>query len=203
MESLELPKPTNWRLTRKRLRAALMVAKDELIDEQIAAQVGINKTTLEDWKRRPEFRERVNEHLESFRDKTLQEGIADRLNRVRALNDRQQRMVRLIEARAAEHAPSDEPSEHAAVPGGDTGMLVRSYKGVGRGDDFQLLEEYAFDAALAKEMREHEKQAAQELGQWLERIEQSGALEQKHVIDLSELSEEELRVLARIGLTSI
>ena len=56
------------------------------------------------------------------------------------------------------------------VPGGgNTGLLVRQVKGIGKGEDFQVVEEYAVDTGLLRELREHEKQAAIELGEWTEK----------------------------------
>jgi hypothetical protein len=52
--------------------------------------------------------------------------------------------------------------EMQAVPGGKTGLLVRSTKGLGSGDNFTTVEEYEVDTALLKELREHELQAASE-----------------------------------------
>jgi hypothetical protein len=59
-------------------------------------------------------------------------------------------------------------------PGADTGLLVRTLKTVGSGFDAKVVAEYEVDTGLLKELREHEKQAAQELGQWSDksRIEQ-------------------------------
>lgn len=57
------------------------------------------------------------------------------------------------------------------VPGGNTGLLVRTTKGIGSGDTFQIVDEYAVDTGLLRELREHEKQAAQELGQWIDKSE--------------------------------
>lgn len=55
------------------------------------------------------------------------------------------------------------------VAGGKTGLIVHNVKGVGKGEDFQLIDLYEVDTGLLKELREHEKQAAQELGQWTEK----------------------------------
>jgi hypothetical protein len=53
------------------------------------------------------------------------------------------------------------------VPGGTTGLLVRTYKTLGSGESQRVVEEFTVDVALLKELREHEKQAAQELGHWI------------------------------------
>lgn len=54
------------------------------------------------------------------------------------------------------------------VPGGKTGLLVREIKSIGAGPNSREVEEYKVDTGLLKELREHERQAAIELGQWQE-----------------------------------
>lgn len=53
------------------------------------------------------------------------------------------------------------------IPGGETGLLVRKYKNLGSGDNARTVEEYEVDTGLLAELRAHEKQAAEELGQWI------------------------------------
>jgi hypothetical protein len=93
-------------------------------------------------------------------------GLVELSNRVDALNARWNRMHAVIDKRAADDSMTG--------PGADTGLLVRSYKTLGSGDSAVTVEEYQVDTGLLKELREHEKQAAQELGQWSEkaRVEQ-------------------------------
>lgn len=149
--------------------AALLVAKDEQPDQVIADQLSIGRRTLARWKLQPEFQSRVQEHREVWRTEIKAKGIAERQNRIDALNDRWRRMQTVIEERA------EDPSL-ARVPGGSTGLIVHDVKGVGKGEDFQLIDLYGVDTGLLKEFREHEKQAAQELGQWSEKSEVSGDL---------------------------
>lgn len=162
-----------------------MVAEDTLTNEQIGEKAGVSRQALDKWKLHPEFAARVQEHREAWRQEIKNKGIADRQNRVDSYNDLHNRMQRVIEARAVEHAD---------VPGGDTGLLVRQaklvkvYKSDGDPDDDDdgetlysakrdvIVYEYAVDTALLKEMREHKKQAAQDLGQWTEKQEHSGEL---------------------------
>lgn len=136
----------------------MLVAQDDLTDEKIAAAIRISKRQLERWKAVPEFAARVEQHREKWRAEIEAEGIANRQNRVDAQNDRWRRMQQVIDARA-----KDESMKH--VPGGETGLLAHDVKGVGRGEDFQLIDVYAVDTGLLKEMREHEKLTAEELGQ--------------------------------------
>src|SRR6266542_4946393 len=54
----------------------------------------------------------------------------------------------------------------ADIPGGNTGLLVRDYKGPNADQPV-----YKADTALMAEMRATERQAAEEMGQWVERRE--------------------------------
>ena len=174
----------------------MLVAQDEQTDVQIAAACKISESTLERWKRHPEFAACVQEHRDAWREQIRERGIAERQNRVDAQNDRWRRMQMVVDARA---------EEHADVPGGESGLLVRQVKLVkvydagkagadaaddeddkphggalkrqrrSRADILESLqrsvevEEYAVDTGLLKEFRELEKLAAQENGQWTER----------------------------------
>ena len=174
---------TRWVWNEPRAQAAVLVAADDLTDDAIAVQVGTSKRTLERWKQHPEFQARVQEHLAAMEQRAFEHGIARRAKRVEVLNDLWQRGRRLIEARA---------EEHAGVPGGETGLLVRQVKLSARGDE---VEEYVVDTGLLKELREHAKQAAQELGQWVEKQDRTIKDERP---DLSRLSDEELAQLDRL-----
>jgi hypothetical protein len=141
-------------LTRKQAQAAARVAEDQQTDAQIAAAVGVSAVTLWKWKQRPDFAARVEEHKARWAAEIEQEGIANRQNRVDALNERWRLMQQVIAARAAD--------ESMTGTGHETGLLVRTYKP----GKYRVVEEYRFDAALLAELRAHEKQAAEELGQW-------------------------------------
>jgi hypothetical protein len=146
------------------IEAAQLLANGELGDGEIADRLGIARSTLWHWKQRPEFTALIDEHLARFREEVRRRGLANLERRVRALNDRWNRLQRVIEARA------DHP-DYAEAPGGTTGLLVKSVKQIGVGRDAREVEEFTVDAALLKELREHEKQVAQELGQWAEKHE--------------------------------
>lgn len=160
--SQNVPELTPFSWTTKSEDAARLVAEDIETDEQIAAALEINRRTLTRWKAHPDFSARVQQHIEAFREATLRRGIADRVKRVAALHDRWKRMQRVIAERA-------EDGTHGDVAGWTTGLLVHTVKGVGRGEDFQLVDLFEVDTGLLRELREHEKQAAQELGQWTEK----------------------------------
>jgi hypothetical protein len=177
-----------FRWTEGRERAAALLAEDRLSDEDIANLVGITRQALQKWKARPEFMARVDGIVEKIRIAVEAEGIANKVNRVALLNDMWRRQQAVIAARAG---------EYAHIPGGDTGLLVRTVNiakvyEVGDPDDERmnptketiLVEEYAVDTGLLKEMRETAKQAAIELRQWTEQREEThkpaGPLEVNH-----------------------
>jgi hypothetical protein len=93
------------KLTEKQLRATLMVAEDEKTDEAIAAEVGISRVTLHQWKKKPEFAAEVDAHVEAFKDRALSEGFADKRARLVALNGLAQDLLRDL----AEPATDDTP----------------------------------------------------------------------------------------------
>lgn len=151
-----------WEWTGRRERAALLVAEDALPDADIAAQVRLTEEGLRKWKRRPEFRERVAAIREQMRQAIVARGIAERQNRVDALNERWELMRQVIRARA-EAGP-------VIVPGAKTGLLVKTVKAIGAGKDQYEVEEWAVDTGLLRELRAHEEQAAKELGQWVQKM---------------------------------
>jgi hypothetical protein len=85
----------------------------------------------------------------------IQREITNRNARVGLLQDLVERMRRVIEERGAELAD---------VPGGSSGLLVKTYKG--KDADTAV---YRFDAALVEQMNATCKQVAIEIGQWTEK----------------------------------
>jgi phage terminase small subunit len=113
----------------------------------------------------PQVRGRIAELKELHSKKALTAaGIRNPQARISALEDIWTRMRQVITERA-------EDPEMQSVPGGKTGVLVMTYKTVGAGPSAQIKKEYAFDRALVQELRDHSRQAAEELGQWTTRKE--------------------------------
>lgn len=150
-------RPFRW--TGRTLTAARLVAEDLLSDHRIAARVGVDRRQLTRWRQHPEFAARVNTLVAAMGERSLRFAIARQHRRVKALNERWEKLKQIVRQRAA--AP-----EMANVPGGTTGLLVRKVKSIGAGDNAREVEEFEVDTGLLKEIRELEKQAAQELGQW-------------------------------------
>jgi hypothetical protein len=150
-----------WRWTKKKAKAAALVAEDRLTDERIAREADCSRAQLARWKLETEFRRRVAALVEAQERVVFEQGIGRRMRRVRALDDRWRALMRIAEERAADPSRADRP-------GGQTGLIVRTVKQVGSGAGARIVEEFELDAALLRELRAHEEQAARELGQWRE-----------------------------------
>lgn len=134
--------------------AAILLARGELTNEEIADKLDMGIATLFRWKNYQEFKERIDEFTAQFREAALKQEIGDLGKRLKRYNKRWQQIDQLIKERSI-----DEKNQRVA--GGTTGLLARDIKGE--------VEVWKFDAALVKEERELAKQAAIELGQWTEK----------------------------------
>jgi hypothetical protein len=182
----------NTELSRVQLQAALAVAKDDESDEAIAQRLGLGRRTLTRWKNLPAFQAKVHEHREAWAAEIKRRGIAEKQNRIDAMVNRHRLLEQVIEERAQDplmqNVAGGKTGLLVATP-----MLVKVYESRpvvdleyvedeegGRFDrdvlnDRDYLDsvkrsvveyEYALDTGLLKELRELEKQAAIELGQW-------------------------------------
>lgn len=150
--------------TPEQIEAAQLIADGNLTITEIAEKFGVSRQTIYNWKQVPEIAARIEQHLEDFRQEVRRRGLASREKRIASLNDRWKRLQKVVEERA------DDPN-HQSVPGWKTGLLVHNVKSVGGGENATVVDLYEVDTGLLKELREHEKQAAQELGQWTEKHE--------------------------------
>jgi hypothetical protein len=171
--------PAGW-LTAQRLKAAMLVAEDELSDEQIIADVGVaSRVTLWRWKENPAFQGAVAEHRIRLEASMSRFSVAKRRKRVEYLQALFDRQWSIMEQRADE-APQRLPENVSWGPGSnkpkyvagmDTGLITHDVKSVGYGPDQELVDVYKVDTALSAEIRNTLKQAAQEVGQWTEKQE--------------------------------
>ncbi len=173
--------------TKKREKAAQLIAQDHLSDEKIAIEVGISRRTLARWKGDRKFIARVERITTAYADSVLRHGLARKTRRLAVLNDLHEKMLQVITERAGD-------PELAEVPGGKTGLVTKTLKGIGKGDDFQVVEVYQVDIGTIGKICDVQKQAAEELGQWVKRSE---------TVDLNQLfermSREELDRYAKDG----
>lgn len=182
-------------LSEVQLKAALAVAKDDLTDDAIVASLGLkNRKTLQRWRRLPAFQAKVQAHRDAWAAAILRRGIAEKQNRLDAVVNRHRLLEQVIAERAADplmqNVAGGKTGLLVATP-----MLVKVYESRAITDDYaeddgpgtdvqfrrdtladrdyldsvkrSVIEyEYALDTGLLKEMRELEKQAAIEMGQW-------------------------------------
>lgn len=147
----------------RRITAATAIASGYKTDSEAATEAGVSRQALTQWKAQPAFQQRVQEIRDELVTDLKIKGVREKSQRLANLQKRIDKMLTLIDARGEDMA--DE------IAGGETGLLVRDYKG--SAPHFQPV--YRFDAALLKELREHEKQAAIEVGEWTERKEVTGS----------------------------
>jgi hypothetical protein len=148
---------TEFKWSKARNDAALLVAEDDLTDIAIAEKIGIGRTTLFMWKQHPDFQARVKQHIADLEASVLKYAIAKKRNRVARQNADWERLERIRELRA------DNPAL-GGVEGDETGLMIRQFKVIGTGHNAQTIEEYVVDTALVKARTDLEKQAAGEVG---------------------------------------
>lgn len=156
-----------WVWTEKKEAAALEYARDYLSDVEIAKIADVGVRTFARWKLHPEFAKRAEEYRAKFREEIFRTGIAVQANRIKAQDERWRKMKQVVAERAVD-------PELANVAGGTTGLLTKTLKCIGGGENAQIIEEYVVDTGLLKAISDVEKQAAQEVGQLVQKSEVSG-----------------------------
>ena len=187
-------------------KAALRVAEGKWLDARIAAEAGVDRSTLWRWMHDPDFATLVEEHKAKLYAAILKRGIADKQLRVAALLDRHQRFAQVIELRAERSTAAIE-DDTGLTPGGlpipdadgtipekpkrrvpaeaATGMVVHQTKFSPSG---MQIDEWVVDTGTSAEMRNLEKQVAQEMGEWTEKRDVTSNGETLTYADLSALA---------------
>lgn len=172
----------NFEWTAGATDAAQMIADGDLSYEAIARSVNCAPNTLLKWRAHPEFQAKVEEHRRDYREHVRRRGIAIREKRIASLNSRHDLMMQVIAERAAD-------PRMAEIAGGTTGLVVitdwkrlpkdeskpKVLDDAGMEKESPLVAVVEFDAALVKALSDHEKQAAQDLGEWTNKTEVTGA----------------------------
>lgn len=162
MKSID--RPFEW--DERKTRAAVLVAEDELSDEEIAAALPCARSSLGEWKTIKAFQDRVAEHLAELDRSMMRYAISKRRKRIGKLQRAIDKVEQVIDERA-----SSQYNDADQAPGAESGLLVSkpvfSHSG-------ELAYEWKFDAALVREYRALMEQAAKELGQLQDRLEITG-----------------------------
>ncbi len=158
----------------KKHKAAILLAEDELTGEEIARKLRMSRTTLYEWRADPEFQQIIGQYAGAIIAESLKLPIAKKYERIKgynALNESYWEIKRLRGERNAEEI-ADTPEQAVRLAFGDvtpaeasTGMLLRQPKIAANG---KTVVEWAFDKPLDSAIKETYKQAAQELGQWVD-----------------------------------
>jgi len=162
-------------------RAAYLVAEDKQSDRLIAAEVGVTPMTLARWKRRPDFQAAVQQAAADLLAAVKREGLANKQNRMDALNADFARLEQVIAERATDPLMQ-------GIAGGTTGLLVAEPMlvkvwDVGNdesdGDESgslgakpvesRIVYAYKVDDAVIRRRQELAKQMAIEVGEWSEK----------------------------------
>jgi len=140
----------------------------------VARLVGVSPQQIKQWRRCPDFNRRVDAIIRKSADEIFDSGMSIKAARILALQRRHAELTSVIEARqewALEHAENDivhdfESGESFHIPGVSSGTIAITYKTIGSAENQRTIIEGHIDAPLLRELREIEKQLAQELGQW-------------------------------------
>ena len=93
--------PSKWEWSTNKVTAAQLLAEDSLSIPQIAQQLGTSESTVDRWKKVPEFQARIRENIAAFRAKFLECGLARKKRRLAALTDVYHRQQLIVSARGA------------------------------------------------------------------------------------------------------
>jgi hypothetical protein len=126
--------------------------------------------SLRDWKRCPEFCERVRLCLAGYRAKLSAEGLALKSNRIALLMGRAAMIRGVIRTRGKHPTMANAPGTTVA----QKGIQFRKVKSIGSGHSRQLAEEFAVDIRLLDQEWDYLQHIATELGEWNQPIEHGG-----------------------------
>jgi hypothetical protein len=119
--------------------------------------------------KKPGVEKRVRELQAEIGAKLDKRTIRDLNERLNEYQTRWDKMRTVTQERA-------EAPEMQDVPGGRTGLLVRTIKSIGSGEKATTVEEFAVDTGLLREIRELELQVSKELGQFVEKHDVTGTI---------------------------
>ena len=170
-------KPFKW--DAKKTRAAAMVA-ESIPHTKIGEALGVQPHVISWWRKHPDFSRRVKKIIDDAAEEsaTIAIAIANRVHRVRVLDELNNAHLQVFEERKAN--PTGD-----AEPGMSSGLVVKKERVTTNRNGTTIETEYQIDSALSAEIRALHKQAAQETGQWSEKSEVSvtGGLDRTYIIE--------------------
>ena len=199
--------------TTQKQYAAVLVADDSLPDQVIADRVGISRKTLHTWKRKPEFIVMVKANQEELAAGLLPVAIANKRIRLEILQDLIDGMQAVVRHRRERYAAEVSDAESAvnatrrffgdATPAESmTGYMVKQETLNNAG---KKTVNWALDTGLIRELRAVLDDAAKEVGQRVEKREETQRIEismmvkriaEEAGLDEAEIMAEAHRILA-------
>lgn len=159
-----------WKWDRRKTKAAVLLASGDHNRDKICELVPCDKNTLARWKRVPEFRDRVQEIRDEILDDLVSHGVGNKSRRIRRLNKHWEDLMQVLTTK-------DLNAKLEGLHGEHGGMLAAR-----RVDDWEVKDGkrkkitktiFVFDRdvpRILKEMREIEKAAATEVGDFIQKI---------------------------------
>jgi hypothetical protein len=171
------------------LRAAELYAEGGYKVNSIANIVGCSVSQLKNWLIHPDFIAKVDEYLEQFNARVIRNGIAVRQHRIDKINDRYQKIERIIRERSSQVDPESEFYDQnlETVPGVSTGYVTTEEVIIGSGPNARFTIKSKVDTELLRTQKDLEEHMAKELGQWTEKREIAFTQKMYAGIDLDEI----------------
>lgn len=132
-----------------------------LTPRDAAIMAGVPLGDVRGWQRLPAFRKAVDDCFKAHRDVVYRHAVLDQQRRVMRLASRLDQLDAIVDARAERYEADRDPSVPAEAL---TGLMQEEIIINARTGDERRI--FKLDTAVLREMREIEKQAAIETGQW-------------------------------------
>ena len=124
---------------------------DGASDLEVSRVLHVSKQAITEWRHR--HTAEIQPAVEEAARLVIDYAIAHKVNRIAEADQRRQLIHQVREARAK------------GGSGMETGIVARTYKALGAGENQQVVEEYRVDTAFLAEWRANERQVAEELDQ--------------------------------------
>lgn len=168
----KLPAPFKWDPAKE--RCAVMIATEDLGDEELAKRSGVSRRSIVAWRQRSEFKARVEEHFQEWKKRVRDKGLALKERRLLSYLEDYENIQKLRRDRIAMYGPHLAPDGLTmipGIPGWETGFSVLVKKTIAGRE----VDHYEYDNVTLGRSLEVRKQLAIELGEWENKLEVTGA----------------------------
>lgn len=152
----------------KKAVAIAMLAPADRTIRSVIAELGISRTQFFKWRQDPLFDRLLEESRAAYAKRFFHIGLVNKEQRLMHLNDMHERLMEVIEERA-------ESPIYKEAPGGSTGLIVKTIRIITpKGKPPIRINEYKVDTATLAELREIQRDVAEEMGQLTQKHELTG-----------------------------